>query len=187
MKNTLDENVVRAEEAINCKDSVMEQNIFEIIEILIKEAGWKPETIVQRLVDNYVGYAQMCHLVSCWLAIAKSTSSEAALFSTTQFDGTSTLNGLHVMNKPDGSGILLEAERVLIDKLSLVIRKRFNKSAADELLDKGIEVPAWIVEMIQFNMWRKVLIELFDENRGSALLGYCLRRISKLGYHRCNI
>jgi len=34
--------------------------------------------------------------------------------------------------------------------------------------------------------WRRLLIELFDDNanKGSALLGYCLKELSRQGYHR---
>jgi hypothetical protein len=47
-------------------------------------------------------------------------------------------------------------------------------------------VPGWLHNLMHEPRWRRLLLELFNEsaNKGSALLGYCVRELSKQGYHR---
>jgi hypothetical protein len=44
--------------------------------------------------------------------------------------------------------------------------------------------PEWLKKMINDKVFRKMLIELYDQNRNSLLVKVILKEISKLGYHR---
>ena len=43
--------------------------------------------------------------------------------------------------------------------------------------------PDWLKQMMVDPSFRKMLIELYNQNRGSTLIRVCLKEISKMGYH----
>lgn len=55
---------------------------------------------------------------------------------------------------------------------------------ADALLDSGSGVPSWLTAMQGDDGWRRTLIELAREHRGSALLRFVLKQLSDRGHHR---
>lgn len=54
---------------------------------------------------------------------------------------------------------------------------------ADGILDSG-RMPPWINTMYSDDGWRRTLIELAKEYKGSALLRYILKQLSDKGHHR---
>jgi hypothetical protein len=66
-----------------------------------------------------------------------------------------------------------------------MIKSKFDKNTADAIIPKLSATPIWLSKMMSDGTFRKMLIELYDQNRGSTLLGLSLRQISAMGYHRC--
>lgn len=51
-------------------------------------------------------------------------------------------------------------------------------------MDSGSGVPSWLTAMQGDDQWRRTLIELAREHRGSALLRFVLKQLSDKGHHR---
>lgn len=171
----------KCEDLISGKDAIMEPRISETIDKLLHTFDWSPELVVQKLVQGYTGYAQMCNIVAGWLC---STTDVAALPVTAE--SINFTNSGTVIQSPSiqKQGNISKEEGIVMNTLASFIKQKFDTSAADSLLDLGSEVPTWLLEMIQQPPLRRLLVELFDANRGSVLLGYCLRKISSMGFHR---
>lgn len=52
------------------------------------------------------------------------------------------------------------------------------------MLDSGSGVPSWLTAMQGDDGWRRMLIELAKEHKGSALLRFVLKQLSDRGHHR---
>ena len=157
--------ILSLEKKLNSSDSIMLIDIFRTVDKYLKLTDKSPTVVVQMLRDSYTGYAKMTGLLLNWLSLVG--------------DETESLTAAD--NKSDSS---VELERVLNDLLSKLIKQKFDKALADDLIKPGSQVPSWLTVMMNDTTWRKLLIELLDNNRGSALLGFCLKQISAMGHHR---
>ncbi|CAN0404395.1 unnamed protein product, partial [Laminaria digitata] len=72
----------------------------------------------------------------------------------------------------------------MLQQLTKLIKKNFDAKKADALLDSGSGVPSWLTAMQGHDGWRRTLIELAREHRGSALLRFVLKQLSDRGHHR---
>eukprot|EP01041_Mallomonas_annulata_P004821 gene4821-9616_t len=160
-----------AEDLLSGRDSILEPNITDAIDKLIHLYEWTPKNVVDKLVQGYTGSAQMIYIVNDWLNITIKAEKKHS-------DLQSNYNENIII--PTN----IDIDSTITSQLAHLIKQKFDKSAVDSLLDKGSEVPSWLLEMMLDSVWRRLLIELYDQNRGSALLGYCLRKISAMGYHR---
>ena len=151
------------EDKLNSRDSVMEVTVFGTAEKYLRIPDTSPKSVVDMLRTSYVGHANMVQILKEWTSIAQGKNIES--------DNSSA----------DLSGV----EKTICEHLSTLIKQRFDKKKADSIIRTGSEVPKWLTDMISSPIWRKMLMELLDANKGSVLLGYCLRQISSLGYHRC--
>jgi hypothetical protein len=70
-----------------------------------------------------------------------------------------------------------------VDHLSSMIKQRFDTTVADAIIPTLVDTPIWLKEMMNDSIFRKMLIELYDQNRNSTLIKVSLKEISKLGYH----
>ena len=173
--DSTDIEVKNAEESISSKDAIMEPNILAVIDTLIHNCKWSPETIVEKLAYGYAGYAQMSQLLAQWLLLCNEIKVDTDI----GLKASSASN-----EKIESESRESRADQILTEQISLLIKQKFNKEAVDSLLDMDSDVPRWLLDMINHKTWRRLLIELFDNNRGSALLGYCLKKISAMGFHR---
>jgi hypothetical protein len=156
------------EKRLQAPDSIMEVDVASIIDKYLKASKVRPAVVVQKLCDSYTGYAKMTELLSSWLEVSQGNPpASAATAAAAAAEGAPT-----------------DSDDFLYGLLSKLIKQKFDKKLADSLIRPGSEVPSWLTEMMNDPKWRKLLIELLDSNRGSALLGYCLRQISSMGYHR---
>lgn len=67
--------------------------------------------------------------------------------------------------------------------MAACLKQRFDKTLADQLLFLAVR-PQWLKGLMQDPVYRRTLIELYDQHNDSTLLGFCLREISKMGHHR---
>jgi hypothetical protein len=150
------------EEKLSSRDSVMEVTVFGTAERYLRIPGTSPKSVVDMLRTSYVGHANMVQILKQWTAIAQGKNNESN----------------------SSSGDLSDVEKTICEHISSLIKQRFDKKKADSIIRTGSEVPKWLTDMISSPIWRKMLMALLDANKGSVLLGYCLRQISSLGYHR---
>lgn len=152
------------ERKLDATDSIMETDVFETIEKFLKHSDAKPEDIVTKLKNSYHGYAKITDILLQWCDVR----------------GTAPSQDRQEAPVTDNSAV----KEVLYDLLSKLIKQKFDKNLADSLIRADSAVPSWLTAMMSDPVWRKLLIELLDSNRGSALLGYCLRQISAMGHHK---
>lgn len=148
------------EAKLSAKDAIMEPTINQTIHKYLRAVpDATPASIVTKLSAGYVGYAQLTHIICGWISFATEDSNKKSNFDEDSF---------------------------IAKEMCSLIKRKFNKDIADRLIDENTGVPGWLHEMMHDSTWRKLLIELFDEsgNKGSVLLGYCLRYLSSQGYHR---
>lgn len=155
------------ESKLDKSDAIMEVDIFQTIEKYLRLSNERPETVVSKLKQGYRGHAKMTRLLLEWCSLGGADGKSSAIDSNRKQEETS-----------------FSAKMVMYDLLSKLIKKKFDRSLADSLIRADTEVPSWLTTMMSDEMWRKLLIELLDSNRGSVLLGYCLRQISAMGHHR---
>lgn len=70
------------------------------------------------------------------------------------------------------------------DIVSVIAKERFTTAAGQGILQLSKSEAAFLGEMIESGRWRKLLIDLAATNKDDALLMYCIRTISKRGFHR---
>ena len=143
-------------------------NIQKVIVKHGAEEGAK--TALEALSENYHGHAGIGGMLAAWLVDLKSSSS-----SSSDNDG----------KKEDSMNAAADEVRNIVqDVIKGITKEKFDKTKADEVLNMSKSETLYIQEMIQSSRWRKLLIDLATTNKDSALLKYCIRIISDLGYHR---
>ena len=135
-----------------------------------------------------IGYAQLVHLVGDWLDLATRLENPKTDMPQATQQGkhsiSTSMRETSTTNENNSDDVIPAKDQTVNNLLCSLIKQKFDKVAADAILDTGTEVPSWLLLMMEDQTWRRLLIELYDQNRGSALLGYCLRKISSLGFHR---
>lgn len=122
------------------------------------------------LSESYHGHTPICGLLATWLADIKASSSVSTETGKQEDTVNTAVN---------------EVRDVVQDVMNTATKEKFVKSKGDEIMTKLTKAEAWFVDdMIESPRWRKLLIDLATTNRDSALLKYCVRRISDLGHHR---
>mmetsp|Transcript_20904 Transcript_20904/g.30100 ORF Transcript_20904/g.30100 Transcript_20904/m.30100 type:complete len:878 (+) Transcript_20904:77-2710(+) len=156
-KAELEKELSLLEEKLSARDAIMEPGVNRTINrylTLAPEAT--PLMVVQKLSQGYTGYAQLTHIICSWIELAS--------------DGVAEF----------------DADEFVAQEVAALVKRKFHKDLADRLIDEQAAVPLWLHDMMHKPTWRRLLIELFDEssNKGSALLGYCIRYLSGQGFHR---
>lgn len=142
-------------------------NVVEVV----KSQGGKSDKAIKALVDSFHGQTAICGTLAKWLADLRSASSNNS--DVNEVVGTAR------------QSVADEIRDTAQDVVSLIAKERFSKTGGDNiLLLKTKSETAFLKEMIGSNRWRKLLIDLSATNKDSALLMYCIRTISKRGYHR---
>jgi hypothetical protein len=67
-----------------------------------------------------------------------------------------------------------------------MIKLKFDSTIADAIIPKLRDTPGWLMKMMADITFRKMLIELHDQNRNSTLIKVALKEICKMGHHRCS-
>jgi len=162
--------VMDAEEALNKPDSVLEPGCTaNVLEVVASQDG-NPEKAILALIDNFHGETAICGTLAKWLADLRSASSNNS--NVNEVVGTAR------------QSVADEIRDTTQDVISLIAKERFPKTGGDSILNLSKSEAAFLEELIESNRWRKLLIDLSATNKDSALLMYCIRTISKRGYHR---
>ena len=75
--------------------------------------------------------------------------------------------------------------KLVEDVISELAKSRFNVQVGDDILTTlSKQEAAFLQTMMNDVSWRKLLIDLSAKHPDSALLMYCLNRISQMGHHR---
>eukprot|EP00544_Gedaniella_sp_CCMP2646_P010829 CAMPEP_0202497672 /NCGR_PEP_ID=MMETSP1361-20130828/23503_1 /ASSEMBLY_ACC=CAM_ASM_000849 /TAXON_ID=210615 /ORGANISM="Staurosira complex sp., Strain CCMP2646" /LENGTH=835 /DNA_ID=CAMNT_0049129341 /DNA_START=75 /DNA_END=2582 /DNA_ORIENTATION=- len=160
--------------ALKNPDAIMERDCYKNIKAATDKLGPEEGSKLasEMLSESYHGHTPICGLLATWLADIKAASSSS--------DST------EIGKKEDTINVALnEVRDVVQDVMNAATKEKFDKSKGDEIMTRLTKSEAWFVDdMIESPRWRKLLIDLATTNRDSALLKYCVRRISDLGHHR---
>lgn len=163
-----DEEIAKLTSILSKRDSIMEPDVVQTTKRLRLLCDEDPITTVTRLSDNYVGCAAKTNIICEWLILAKSLN-------------RSSMASVDVQSTYDQ--MKKEVENLMVAETAKLVKQRYDRRADDIILHAS-EIPSWLVAMMNDDIFRKTLIQLYDTHNDSALLGFALRRISKLGYHR---
>lgn len=162
--------VMDAEEALNKPDSVLEPGCTaNVLEVVTSQEG-NPTKAITALIDNFQGQTAICGTITTWLADLRSVSSNNSNIN--EVIGTASHS---VADSIRGTAQ---------DIVAQLAKERFSKKSGDSILNLSKSEAAFLEDMIESNRWRKLLIDLAASNKDSSLLMYCIRAISKRGYHR---
>jgi hypothetical protein len=140
-----------------------------VVEVVASQGG-NPEKAIGALIDNFQGQTAVCGILSKWLADLRSAS--------TNNSDVNELVGTAKHSVADG------IRETAQDVVAHIAKERFSNISGDSILNLSKSEAAFLEDMIESNRWRKLLIDLSASNKESALLMYCIRTISKKGYHR---
>lgn len=188
----LDPVLEAALEHIKSNDAIMDLNIIQSMNIAFQQ-NVPPIEMINSLCNNYKGYAKMVQIIADSLVKVHQIG-----HSNTSVVGSTIISGTGVaMSKPstatpsqlsapssNESSITFDINQTICESLVDIIKEQFNKLLFDELITKFSDIPIWLIGLIEDPIFRKMLIELYDANRNSTLLGLCLREISTRGYCR---
>jgi hypothetical protein len=156
------------------KDSIMNVDISDSLKVVLKSSSEDPLTVVKELCNSYCGYSAMINIVLDLLQFSTSLTSCSS-----KCEGSNS----HITNLE--KEISFDKEQILTEKLAIVLKNQFTTDQADALVARLTHLPHWLELLIDDPIFRKTLIELYDQHKDSALLGFCLRQISSKGHHRC--
>ena len=128
-----------------------------------------PLQLVKTVSQSYVGYAQMVRMSRDWLELANKLAAGSAgslLPSVIKVDGYQ--------------------DEFLLEQVINLIKARFSRAVADSLVEKfssGVLSDEWLLDMLEHPKLRRLLIDLYDQNKESALLAFILRKICQKGYY----
>lgn len=154
------------------RDAIMESKVVTHTKRLRELTEEEPEATIKRLSTSYLGYASMTNIVCEWLVLAKHLKSEEEVL------GQQSVKTNNYQNLKE------QVESEVTREVAGIIKQKFNKNVADELMAQLQENPSWLLEMMRDETFRRTLIELYDMHSSSALLGYCIRKISEMGHNR---
>ena len=162
------------EDKLNAVDAIVNTDINATIQRLVQlsdDPSVMAKKISNSLSENYVGYAQMTHVLLEWLHIAQEADK-----------ATSSSSSSSIQNI-----VIEDQETVAVNELAEIIKEMFNKDKADELIKLFVtshEASEWFTKLIEDPILRRTLIELYDKNKGSTLLAHSIKMLSSMGYNR---
>lgn len=182
-QNIVVESTVKKEEEIQSlvsilskRDSIVEPNVVQNTKRLRVLTNEDPMTTIKRLSDNYIGLASMANIVTEWLIAAKLLTNQPSLFKPNS--NPEILQEFEKQRELERK----EIGRLIMQELASMIKHKFHRNAADAIILKVSDIPPWLLAMMKDDILRKTLIELYNMNTDSALLGFVLRQLSRLGY-----
>jgi hypothetical protein len=158
------------------RDSIIEPNVVPNTKRLRLLTNEDPMTTIKRLSDNYIGFAPMANIATEWLIVAKLLNHQPSLFKP-----NANPDILHEFLKQREEE-KKEIGNLIMNELANMIKHKFDRNAADAIILKVSDIPAWLLAMMKNDILRKTLIELYNMHTDSTLLGFVLRQLSRLGY-----
>ena len=160
-----------AEAALSEKDSILEPTCMNNVTEVAASEGGNPQKALSTLINNYQGQTAVCGLLSRWLADIRTSSTASASVAAAPSDSPS-------------EAAMDQVREAAEDVVYRVAKERFSKETGDKILDLSKAEAAFLEDMIDSPRWRKLLIDLSASHKDSGVLIYCLRAISKKGFHR---
>lgn len=185
---SLEEEKELLDKLITSPDAIFEGNVAKTIACLTQKHMIPGSTIFDKLCEGYVGQPHMIHVVAEWLTLVDNIDdavlSSSAVISTDPKEAEKQCKDIRDRNEKFRSRHVSAVEETLMSELADLVKEKFNKTDADEMVGSSKDVPKFLKDMIEDVTWRRLLIELFDSNRESVVLRWCLRQISYKGCHR---
>jgi hypothetical protein len=156
------------------KDSILERNIVEVAQQLIRKHNVPPATVIKSLSDSYTGYPAMIQITVQCLKLANILTVQAQSQKEGNI-GSSSVAAKIAHFKSDAY-----SEEVILPLLAELISQRFNRKAADALVAlnppgaDGLPVlPEYVHKMMQDPVLSAALRDLYQVNEHSVLLRAC--------------
>jgi len=145
------------------KDSILASDAIEAAKKLVREYNIPPTTVFNKLTGNYHGYPHMCKLLADWTTYADYISLP-----------TSTIT-----KKPELTEEYMneEADRKLVEGVSILTKRRFSKHLADDMLSKYQSNPEWLSILLKDPIMSQTFLELYKQFPESAFLKICAHEI----------
>jgi hypothetical protein len=147
-------------------DSILNIDIINELKVVLSRSTESPINVIYRLSGSYVGYPKMARILVEFINLLQSMDKDSFI------------------KKEDQDSSYLNTDEVISSAIADIIKQRYDKRIGDELLLRLTDLPFWLNNMIDDEVFRKMLIEMFDLHRGSSFLGVCLREISARGHFR---
>jgi DNA mismatch repair ATPase MutL len=80
-----------------------------------------------------------------------------------------------------------DSEAAVVEHLAAMIKVKFDTALADSIIPKLRDTPEWLKKLMADKTFRKMLIELHDQNRNSTLIKIALKEICRMGHHRYDL
>ncbi len=139
-----------------------------------------PDIIVDQLVNNYVGYAEMINMVSEWTIYAKYLQNNLP----------SNGNEKEIPAMDDYNRIKIAVEDELIAEMANFISLKFNKQIAETVFASNQydrKLPGFLLSLLKDKHIRHMFIELYNHNNNSLFLGKVIMYICNMGFaHEIN-
>ena len=178
-------------EHMKSNDAIMDLNIIQSMNIAFQQ-NVSPIEMINSLCDSYKGYAKMVQILAD--SLVKVHQIGHSNTSTTNISTAGTVASMSKLTNivpsqltalsTNESSLSFDINQTICESLVDIVKEQFNKLVFDELITKFSDIPVWLIGLIEDPIFRKMLIELYDANRNSTLLGLCLREISTRGYCR---
>ena len=177
----------RLSRMFSLRDAVMDPSIIaatkKYIDLHDDNASASQE-VIDTLSKGYVGYAQMSHIVSQWLRLAKHLKMQQALeHGNDKGDSNATASTSSSSPKDTKGTPEPDINTTAVKSCTTILYSKFNRPLADELLQSSQCQPEWLTALMDDAPFRRTLIHLYNKHNNSTLLGYSLRQISSLGHH----
>ena len=143
--------------------------IANVVEVVASQDG-NPEKAILSLIESFQGQTAICGTLAKWLADLRSADSKNG--------NVNEVVGTAPQSIADS---IRETAQDVVDRIA---KERFSKTGGDSILNLSKSEAAFLEDMMDSKRWRTLLIDLTATHKDSALLMYCLRAISKRGYHR---
>lgn len=157
---------------LSSKDAIIEPTILDTIQEALA-LSIESNTIYKCLSDSFAGYPYLINIMIYWLQLGTKLKLKQQ-------------NNLEIT-----SSSCDKEEDVLLSNLAALIKSKFNREKADELIanlsiaDTGDgDKRTWLNNMVENPIMRKLLIELHDQHRQSAMLSWCVKSINDRGYYK---
>lgn len=150
-----------AREALEQPDSILESNcIANVIEVVNADKG-NPQKAIDALAKNYHAQTTKFGLLCQWLTSLKNSNRES--------------------KQKENSEEIRDKVSTVLNK---IVKENFSKERGDGILELSKAEAAFLESMMDSARWRQLLIDLSARHEESSVLTYCLKSISRRGYHR---
>jgi hypothetical protein len=156
------------------KDSILEHNIIDVAQQLIRKHNVPPSKVINTLSESYTGYPAMIQITLECLKLANILAVQS------QSKREGNIGSSSVAAKIAHYNSDAYSEEVMLPLLAELIAQRFNRRAADALLAlnppgaDGLPVlPEFVHKMMQDPVLSSALRDLYQGNEHSALLKAC--------------